>query len=81
MKGEHICIIAVILLLAFAWYSKTYVPNKIKAATEEMEKCVEWETHANNWYAKGGPRLYYQEEMEQRCKDIHPIKYTYKKVN
>lgn len=81
MKFEQIIITAVVLLLGFAWYSEIYVPNKIKNAVEEMEKCVEWETHINNLYAKGFPQLAAQEKMEQQCKDIHPIKYTYKKAN
>lgn len=77
----HICILlASVLILAFAWYSESYVPNKIKNAVRQMERCVEWENHINTHPWLDG-QLVYQDKVEQECKDIHPIKYTFKSTS
>ena len=78
---EEMCIcgvIAAILLIVSVWCSVSYWNYKIKIAVADMEHCVEWEAHINRLYSKGIGPLEAQEKMEQQCKDIHPIKYTYK---
>lgn len=70
-------IIASVLIIAFAWYSESYVPSKIENAVRQMERCVEWENHINTHPYLDG-QLVAQDKVEQECKDIHPIKYNFK---